>query len=416
MSVGRLWYCSILIVIIFLHTQAAAAPARNVILFIGDGMGLEQVKAGGMYANGEPNTLSFEAFEHFAEVTTYSANSSVTDSAAAATAIATGHKVNNDVISVAIPGNRSELQTLLEYAKERGKRTGLVTTVHIEHATPAGFGAHETSRNHYTEIVEDYLNQTRPNVLFGAANYITISQATAAGYATVTDYEEMNAVDTNSVAYISGQFGRDQIPYEYDGVGDMPHLSQMTATALDILDNESDGFFLMVEGGTIDWACHDNDEDKAIPEVNELANSVQVAIDWAAGRTDTLILVTADHETGGMEVLANNGQGIIPTVNWSTYDHTDANVGAWAWGVNARLIGGAMDNTDFFAAATMNEVGFGDFNSDDKVTFSDFAFFVERWDRQNCEWPDYCEAADLDLSGEVDYEDLAVFAANWLLR
>ena len=407
-------YCSILILIISSLNFANAAPAKNVILFIGDGMGLEQVKAAGMYANGEPNTLSFEAFAHKALVTTYSVNSSVTDSAAAATAIATGHKVNNRVISMAFPGDHSELETLLEYAKSLDKKTGLVTTVYISHATPAGFGAHENDRDNYNQIVDDYLNQTRPNILFGAANYITIAQAAAAGYQTVTNYSTMSEVDTNTVTYISGQFGTNQIPYEYDGVGNMPHLSEMTATALDILDNEPNGFFLMVEGGTIDWACHGNDEYRAIPEVVELANSVQVAIDWATGRTDTTIIVTADHETGGMTVDQNNGKGNFPTVSWSIGDHTGANVGLWAWGVNAPLVSGILDNTDFFAICTLNEVGFGDFDNDNKVTFSDFAFFASRWNNQGCVFPDYCETADLDLSGEINYQDLAILVENWL--
>ncbi|MHC4544218.1 MAG: alkaline phosphatase, partial [Planctomycetota bacterium] len=118
-------------------TVVAQAEPKNVIFFIGDGMGPEQVKAAGMYAWGAAGTLSFESFPYNGELTTYSANASITDSAAASTALATGVKVDNGVISIAKPGDGSELETLLERFKAQGKSTGLVTTVYVTHATPA---------------------------------------------------------------------------------------------------------------------------------------------------------------------------------------------------------------------------------------------------------------------------------------
>ncbi len=136
--------------------SAWAARPTNVIFMIGDGMGFEHVKAGGIYLTGQPGTLCFESFPYHAQVTTYSASSSVTDSAAAATALATGHKVNNGIISLAIPGDGSELQTLLEFYKLRGARTGLVTSDAMTGATPGGFGAHETSRNNRTQIANNF--------------------------------------------------------------------------------------------------------------------------------------------------------------------------------------------------------------------------------------------------------------------
>ncbi len=342
-----------LILVFFCGNFTLAVTPTNMIVLIGDGMGFEHVKAAGMYANGAAGTLCFESFPYNAELQTYSANSSVTDSAAAATAIATGIKVNNDVVSMAFPGDGSELETMLENLQTEGKSTGLVTTTYMTHATPACFGAHESSRSNYSNIATDYLNQTRPNVLFGGgANGISAASATTAGYTVVTDRTSMQALDTNSVDYVSGQFGSTHLPYEYDGLGSLPHLSEMTATALDILDNEPNGFFLMVEGGKIDHAAHDNDLVRMIHEAVEFDNTVQVVIDWAAGRTDTLILVTADHETGGLTVLANNGIGNYPTVSWSTGNHTAANIPAYAWGVNSEMISGTMENTDMFLIVT----------------------------------------------------------------
>jgi alkaline phosphatase len=152
---------------------------------------------------------------------------------------------------MAIPGDGSELETMLEYFSYRGKTTGLVTTTYMTHATPAGFGAHEPSRDNLPQIAGDYLNQTRPNVIFGGgANGLSIPDAVAAGYTVVTDRAEMQALDLDSVTLASGQFGSTHFPYEYDyfmGIDDgydtLPHLSEMTTSALDILDADPDGFF-----------------------------------------------------------------------------------------------------------------------------------------------------------------------------
>ncbi len=312
-------------------------------------MGFEQVKAAGMYAHGTPGTLPFEAFPHRAEMTTHSADSPVTDSAAAATALATGRKVDNGVISLARPGGGGELETLLEHFRDRGRRTGLVTTADVTHATPAAFGAHRPSRNDLSGIFADYLTVTRPNVLFGGTGAgIPATSVAEAGYALVTDRAGMQALDPEAVAMVCGRFGEDHLPYEYDGLGALPRLSEMTASALSMLGNRAEGFFLMVEGGRIDHAGHVNDIGRNVLETVGFSHTVRVVTDWARGRSDTLVLVTADHETGGLKVLQNNGRGSLPTVSWSTTGHTDARVPVYAWGANARNVSGVLDNTDLF--------------------------------------------------------------------
>jgi alkaline phosphatase len=228
----------------------------------------------------------------------------------------------------------------------------------MTHATPAAWGAHEPSRNNNAQIASDYLTQTRPNVLFGGgANGMLLSAAIVAGYTLVTNKSTMQALDTNSVSMVSGQFGSTHLPYEFDGLGTLPHLSDMAETALDILDNDADGFFLMVEGGRIDHAGHANDLARNVHETLEFADTVQLVLDWAAGRTDTLVLVTADHETGGLNVLQDNGAGNYPTVSWSSSGHTGVNVPVYAWGANADLVGGVMDNTDLYTLTTIPEPG-----------------------------------------------------------
>lgn len=343
-------------VILLTHTACIRSTGRpkNVILLIGDGMGVEQVKAAGMYANGEAGSLSFEDFPYQAQMTTHSASHQITDSAAGGTAIATGVKVNNETISLAIPGDKTELKTLLEYSQERGKSTGLVTTTTITHATPAAFGAHEISRYNEAAIAKDYLTQTRPEVLFGGvAEGMTPTTAKEAGYKVITDASQMAAMDTENVTRVSGQFAEGHLPFEFDGLGSAPRLSEMTATALKILDNDPDGLFLVVEGGRIDHAGHQNNIERNVTETVEFAKAVQVAFDWAKGRKDTLIIVLSDHETGGLNVLENRGKGEFPLVSWSTPGHTADPVPVYGWGKNAHYIEGVIDNTEIFAIVTV---------------------------------------------------------------
>lgn len=323
-------------------------PPANAILFIGDGMGFEHVRAAGMYSSGSPGTLAFEGFPRTGSVSTHEICGGVTDSAASSTAMATGAKVRPGVISTALPGDGSELMTLVEYFNELGKSTGLVTTAFLTHATPAAFGAHEPRRDNYTGIASDYLAASRPRVLMGGARHITYQDAAAAGYAVVEDRAGLLALDTESAGSVAGLFGSDHMPFAYDGPGGLPSLSEMTSAALDILDNDPDGFFLMVEGGRIDHASHQGDIARAVLETVEFSGAVRSALEWAAGRTDTLIIVTADHETGGLAVLRNNGQGAMPDVTWSTHGHTLLRVPVYAWGERAELINGPMDNTDVF--------------------------------------------------------------------
>jgi alkaline phosphatase len=320
---------------------------KNVIFCIGDGMGFEAVKAAGYYAYGETGTLSFEAFPHRAEMATYAANSPMTDSAAAATAMATGYKVNNGVISMEFPGSGTPLKTLLEIFKAQDKWTGLVSTTYITHATPAAFAAHNPERNNLADIAHDYLHLTRPNVLLGGGgNGLTEKDAEAAGYTVVTDREGLLNLDTDTENCVSGQFGDTNIPYIFDGSDDLPQLSEMVSAALDILCNAQGGFFLLVEGGRIDHAGHSNDIERNILETIEFSKTVQTIFDGVAGRDDTLILVTADHETGGLKVHKNNGKGQVPDISWSTGGHTVSNVPLYGWGRNAERVGGIMNNTD----------------------------------------------------------------------
>ena len=326
-----------------------AAPIRNVIICIGDGMGPGQVAAARCYAG---TNLFFESFPYQSRITTFEANGYITDSAAAASAIATGRKVNGCVVSVALPGDASELETLLEHFKKLGKSTGLVTSSYLTDATPAAFGAHDASRYNSAQIAADYLNQTRPDVLMGGGiTGLEAETVAAAGYAVVTDRVSLVELDSSLQPRVCGLFGWGFLPYEYDGLGALPSLSDMTVKALDVLGHDPDGFFLMVEGELIDIACHGNDLPRCIGETLAFDAAVNKIVQWAAGRDDTLVLVTADHETGGLAVTQDNGPGIYPEVLWATTGHTGTHVPLYGWGVNADLSGRVFDNTQVAGVA-----------------------------------------------------------------
>lgn len=357
---ARITACIAVVVLVCSMASAPASAAKNVIIMIGDGMGFQQVRAGSYYLTGAAGNLVFEPY-YKAGVTTRSLNSSITDSAAAASAIATGHKVNNNAVS---QYGSTTFTTILEAAKGLGKSTGMVTTVPITHATPAAFGAHDLNRDNYIAIGNDYLNSSRPDVLFGAgdparggSSYFTAAQVTTAqslGYQVVYDNAQMNALDPATTNRALGLFQGAQLTWEYDRAPNNPepHLTDMTTKALDLLSDDTDGFFLMVEGGAIDYAAHGHDIVRMTREVTEFNNSVAAVLDWMQGRNDTLLIVTADHETGGL--TATNQAGSYPTATWTSTDHTAANVPIYATGANVSLIngyisGGVMDNTKIYS-------------------------------------------------------------------
>lgn len=349
----------------------SAAP-RNVILLIGDGMGFEHVKAGSLYATGREDGLFLQSLPYKAQARTISVppvdlkpgRVHVTDSAAAATALATGHKVYNGVVSVAMPGDGQPYKTVLESFAASGKKTGLVTTDSIAGATPAGFGAHSSGRGNGTEIIDCYLKTVRPDVLLGGGYstkdfVLTAAMVQAAGYKAVTNSGELAAVHPDQCIRLFGVFGKGTIPFQADKIAAatqpakadllrMPGLPQMATVALATLSHEKKGFFLMIEGALIDKAAHKNDLERCVPEVVEFDKTVKAVIAWARHHKDTLVLVTADHATGGLHVVKSCGKGQMPEVTWSTGGHTGANVPVYAWGAGGKQVRGILDNTDIY--------------------------------------------------------------------
>ncbi len=348
--------------LLLLLATAVAATPTNVIVMIGDGMGPQHELAARYYSGG---ALAWDSAPYQGQMTTGSL-SGITDSAASATAMATGNKVTDFVISQAPDG--SAYPTSLEHHKGLGKATGLVTTAFIEDATPAAFGAHAPTRFFYPDITNDYMTQTRPNLLmggaFGGGIGIDPTIAAAGGYTVVQDRAGMNALDITMETHVSGQFAPvSSLPFEWDySVGNntfydtKPFLSEMTQFALDFLSQDPDGFFLMIEQEKIDEGGHlaNSDPNKLIKNIFatlEFSAAVQVVLDWIALRpdpTDTLLIVTADHETGGLAVTQDNGAGNLPGHTWAHSNHTGVPVNVYAWGQNGNLVTGTIDNTDIY--------------------------------------------------------------------
>ncbi|MFW5828555.1 MAG: alkaline phosphatase [Alkalispirochaeta sp.] len=329
--------------------ESLFAGARRVILVIGDGMGAEQIRAASLYKTGREEGLALQSMRRYADMATSSASHAITDSAAAGTALATAVKVQNGAVGVRLPGDGEDIPSITEQLTERGWRVGLVTTAHTTHATPAAFGAHVASRIDYDGIARDYLTGSRPHVILGGGGYgMDRSTVMEAGYAVVTSREELSAqVRTDTTDHgIVGLFGNGHMPYIHDGrPAEMPGLVEMSERAIEFLAAEDDEFFLMIEGARIDHAGHANDIERLIPEVLELDAVVEMLLNHPELQDGTLLVVTADHETGGLSVVDAPGARAIPRVTWSTLGHTAVDVPLFAAGVGAEGMADVIDNT-----------------------------------------------------------------------
>lgn len=325
---------------------------KNVIFFIGDGMGLAQIAAARIDTLGAKEYLNLERLPVTGLVNTYSADKLITDSAAAATALSTGYKTDNGMIGE-LPDGR-KLYTILEAARDRGMKIGLVATSTITHATPAGFAAHVKSRSSEDLIAVQLLNN-RVNVLFGGGKKFFIPQskslsgrkdelnllekAKEMGYKFIETKEELKSVKGN---YVLGLFENSYL----DTSSLEPSLAEMTAKAIELLSDDPDGFFLMVEGSQIDWGGHRNSPIYMIRQLVLFDEAVKAGMDYALKDKKTLVLVTADHETGGLTINGGTLDGKKLELSWSTFNHTGVPVPLFAFGPAALKFTGLQDNTE----------------------------------------------------------------------
>ena len=302
------------------------APFDNIILMIGDGMSWGQINATKKWLGTSAN-LTMEELPYLGDIETYSLDAPVTDSAAAATALATGNRTNNNMVSM-LPSGKI-LITILEAAEALGKATGLVTTTPLTHGTPGPFSAHVPNRSDQSEIARQQLTKGIEVLLGGGMLYHSsyLGTATSLGYNIVENRNDMIAGVTED--YLLGLFASVSMNYEYDRDPLVePHIAEMTNISLQILDRDTNGFFLMVEGGRIDHACHDWHINRTIGETIAFDDAVQVAYEYTQQTERTLLIVTADHETGGLWVNMSN-----PVLDYQFTDtyHTDAPVPVFAY-------------------------------------------------------------------------------------
>lgn len=314
-----------LMLFMLLAVVAQAQQAKYVFYFIGDGMGLNQVNTTEMYLGekqGRIGTepLCFASFPVAGMATTFSASNSITDSSAGGTALATGVKTYNGAIGV--DANKERVMSVAERAKRAGKKVGVTTSVSIDHATPAAFYGHQPDRSMYYEIAlqlpeagfdfyagSGFLKPARTFDKKDAPSIYPIFEQ--AGYTIARGLDEYEAKADGAGKMILMQkegANSSSLPYAIDRrEGDLT-LAQITESAIDFLSRDNKkGFFLMVEGGKIDWACHSNDPATMVKEVIDMDNAVRVAYEFYKKHPkETLIVITADHETGGLALGNSN--------------------------------------------------------------------------------------------------------------
>lgn len=378
------------------NQAAAAAPAKtkNVILFVGDGMGTAQRNAIRLATVGEKGSLAMDAMPYAGLIHT-SSTVPVTDSAASATAYASGVKTYNGAIGM--DADKKSVPTIMEYAKQAGKSTGVVTTSQITDATGAAFGAHVEDRSKQSDIALQLLTKSKVDVLLGggedfwypAGNPGKFQDEPAEDPSEKSKGTQGNLVDkAKQLGYnyvytkadlqkakggkLLGLFANEEMfQQKPEGEGDIYNpvvsLQEMTKKAIDTLSSNKNGFFLMVEEEGTDEFAHQNNAKMTIKSGQELDKAVQVAKDYAKKNPDTLVLVLADHETGGFSIeevndsdesgdgiskedgpfaIANSKQNFV--VDWTTSGHTAVDIPITAMGRNADLFTGIYENTEVF--------------------------------------------------------------------
>ena len=308
---------------------------KNVILLIGDGMGPNEIKAGEIY-KGAP--LYMQGLTKTTFVETRSNDYEVTDSAAAATAMATGVRTNNSYVG--LDPNGIELETIIDIAKENGKKTGVITTEELVGATPMGFSVHSYNRLNSGELIVSAAGTSNVDLFasYTLENVSYVDYFTSGGYTLIEDVDDISESDADKI------FGH------YEIKGTAPSMSaeennvaldRLVSESLEYLNKNEDGFFLMAEGAHIDHGGHANDMIYMLEELYGFDDMVKAVVEWAKDRTDTVVIVTADHETGGLELedgltkdnfYEKGDNGKPKNFKWTTTGHSSADVCLFFYG------------------------------------------------------------------------------------
>jgi alkaline phosphatase len=347
---------SVLLLFLFLFSFGAPKPAivsskpKNIILLIGDGMGLAQISAG-YYANDQK--INLEKFPVTGLVMTHSSSHLITDSAAGATAYACGCKTYNGAIGMNTKKKRC--LTLLEAAEQHGLATGMVVTCSVTHATPAAFIAHVESRSASEDIARFFLETDIDLLIGGGLKFFNdrktdtrnlYHELTQKGYSVSSFTEkkltELTFLPTQPLVW----FGAQEEPTTVaEGRDWLPFAAEMAPVFL--RQRSAKGFFMMLEGSQIDWACHANEGPRAVQEILDFNSAIGKILEFAQADGETLVIVTADHETGGLALE----QGASPDsldLAFNTKEHTAVFVPVFAYGPGSEMFSGIMDNTSIY--------------------------------------------------------------------
>ena len=323
-----------------------AGQPKNIILLIGDGMGTAQVYAGYTAKKGIMNITGMPVSGFSV---TYSSDDYITDSGAGGTALSSGVKTKNGSIGVDSTGK--SLETILEMAEKRGLSTGFVSTSSITHATPASFIAHTSDRSKYADIAFDFLRTDIDVFIGGGYNNFAVradrlnltDSLKTRGYFVARNLKDVDVKSTNRLAAL---LAPEHMPRMSKGRGNM--LPDATDMALQILSRNKNGFFIMIEGSQIDWGGHDNDAAYVVDEMVDFDNAVGEALKFAEKNGETLVIVTADHETGGFGITGGSISTGEVKGAFVSKDHTATLVPVFAYGPGSEIFTGVQDNTDIF--------------------------------------------------------------------
>ncbi len=411
------------VIVLLAFGATAHAGPKNVIVMISDGCGYNHVDAASLYEYGRTGTQAYESFPVVLAMSTYAfgqgydprmawdsfdyVSNGATDSAASGTALATGTKTYNGAIGVDV--DRSTLTNAVEVAEAAGRATGVITSVQFAHATPAAFSVHHPSRNDYEQIARKMIYGSTLDVIMGCGHplYNDSGREDSQGYQYVggkkawedlsdgkakgADADGDGQPDTWTVVFDREEFaalmagpapkrvlgipkrnrtlqqkrkGDTKVgPFEVPFVENAPTLAEMTRAAINVLDEDPNGFFLMVEGGAVDWAGHSNQSGRVVEEEVAFNRAVDAVLRWVAVNSnwrDTLLIVTGDHETGYMtgpgsgtvngEPVWNDvkspGAGVQPEMQWHSGGHTNSLIPFYAKGRGANLFKRAADHKD----------------------------------------------------------------------
>jgi len=422
----------LLITVIIILTAGCSniRKPKNVILFISDGCGYNHIAATDYYQYGEKETQVYEKFPFVSFMGTYPygggyetekawqnfdyLKDKCTDSAAAATAMSTGVKTCSGMIGV--NQDSVNVKHIIEKAEKRGLSTGVISSVHFAHATPAGFVAHNTDRDNYQQIAREMIMDSRVEVIMGCGHpwyngngenvyadgeveykYVggkdlwgRLLDGTVGNdcdydgnteYWSLIQHKEdfLNFAQGNTPERVLGipqvrytlqydRSGEEVKPFQIPFIKHVPNLAEMTKAGLNVLDNNKKGFFLMVEGGAVDWASHDNNTARLIEEEMDFNQAVEAAAEWVETNSsweETLIIVTADHECGYLQgpgsggtrqkgesfsqvwkPVQNKGQGNIPGMEWYSGSHSNSLVPIFAKGAGWKYLEKKADEHD----------------------------------------------------------------------